>query len=225
MESLKNNNTLGFLQSTPARVLTLILLLQAAVFYGFSRQEIVAPHRPLAELPAQLSGWSMFEEGVIEQEIQDVLKADELLNRSYINEGKSAGAHLFVAYYQSQRTGRAPHSPKNCLPGSGWLPSVQDIVRIPVGARGDIEVNRYIIQKGDAKSLVLYWYQSRDRTVASEYTAKFYVMADALRYNRTDTALIRVIVPIAGTDEAKAEQTATEFVQSFFNPLRQLLPA
>jgi len=73
--------------------------------------------------------------------------------------------------------------------------------------------------------VVLYWYQSRNRVVASEYRAKIYLVTDAIRYNRTDTALVRVIVPVAGNDSAAATTTAEEFVQAFFMTLRRHLPA
>ncbi len=87
-----------------------------------------------------------------------------------------------------------------------------------------IQVNRYIIAHGEARSLVLYWYQSRDRAVADEFKAKFWVMADALRYNRTDTALVRVIVPIRDRDDVTAEKQATAFVQSMYGTLLDYLP-
>jgi EpsI family protein len=213
------------LKSKPARILSVLFLLQATVFYGFSRSELKPENRPLADVPRQFGAWTMTEEGVVEKEIQDVLRADELLNRSYAKPSLRTGAHLFVAYFKSQRTGRAPHSPKNCLPGSGWVPSINDELRIPIPGREPIEANRYIVQKGEAKSLVLYWYQSRDRVVASEYKAKYYVVADALRYNRTDTALVRVVVPVIDNNTAAAEKSAIDFVQSFFVPLRQHFPA
>jgi len=201
------------------------LLAQAATFYGCSRKEITPKNVPLAEVPKHFGSWSLRSEGVVEPEIQEVLKADEVLTRSYMSSGNQADAHLFVAYFRSQRTGRAPHSPKNCLPGAGWSATVSDEVAIPIAGRAPIEANRYIIQKGDAKSVVLYWYQSRDRVVASEYKAKVYVIADAIRYNRTDTALVRVIVPIINNDVSGAEQTATDFVQAAFTPLRHHFPA
>jgi EpsI family protein len=86
-------------------------------------------------------------------------------------------------------------------------------------------VNEYVVQHGESRSVVLYWYQSRDRSVASEYRAKFWVIADAIRYNRTDTALVRVIVPVVDRDADSAGRTAIGFVQSFFAPIRQFLPA
>jgi EpsI family protein len=164
-------------------------------------------------------------EGVVEKEVQDVLRADDILTRSYMNPQHRLPAHLFVAYFKTQRTGQAPHSPKNCLPGTGWVPSESAIVPVEVPGRGAIEVNRYVVAKGDNKSLVMYWYQSRDRVVASEYSAKFYVVADALRYNRTDTALVRVTVPIVENDVQAAQSAAEDFIRSFYTPLRKHFPA
>jgi EpsI family protein len=72
---------------------------------------------------------------------------------------------------------------------------------------------------------VYYWYQSRDRAVADEFKAKFWVVADAIRYNRTDTALIRVIVPIIDRNEEAADRAAADFVRAFYNTVLQYLPA
>lgn len=220
---MRNTN---FLRGPIAKMLTVILLLQVAMVYGFTRTEVVPQNRPLSEAPAQFGSWVLRQEGVVEKEIQDVLKADELLTRSYASSEQGIGAHLFVAYFRSQRTGQAPHSPKNCLPGSGWVPSLSDIVNVSIPGRSEpIEVNRYVVGKGEQKSLVLYWYQSRDRVVASEYRAKFYVIADALRYNRTDTALVRVVMPIVDNDVERSNKAAVDFIQSFYTPLRQHFPA
>ena len=215
----------GLFRSTAAKVLTVVLVAQVAMVYGFTRPEMVPHNRPLSQAPYEFGTWKLYKEGVVEKEIQDVLKADELLTRSYTSSAQPVGAHLFVAYFRSQRTGQAPHSPKNCLPGSGWVPSVSDVITTDVPGRGSIEMNRYVVARGEEKSLVLYWYQSRDRVVASEYKAKMYVIADALRYNRTDTALVRVTVPIIGNNVDAAQNAAFDFVRSFYSPLRQHFPA
>jgi EpsI family protein len=213
------------LKSKSILVLSAVLVLQAVIFYSLSGGEKVPLARPLTDLPSQLGSWSMVAEGVIEQEVQNVLKADDLLTRSY-QEPSGRGANLFVAFFKSQRTGQTPHSPKNCLPGSGWVPAIDDKIPIQVpGKSTPMLVNRYLVQKGDSKSIVLYWYQSRDRVVASEYWAKFYVIADALRHSRTDTALVRIVVPVTNNDVDSATQSATEFAQAVFMPLRQQLPA
>ena len=217
---------LGFLRSKPAKILSAVLLGQAVLVYGLNRAEAIPVNRPLAEVSQRFGSWYLAQEGVVEQEVRDVLKADELLSRSYASVDHATNAHLFVAYFRSQRTGQTPHSPKNCLPGTGWVPSVSDVLHVNIPGRPDpIEVNRYLVSKGDAKSLVLYWYQSRDRVVASEYRAKFYVVADALRYNRTDTALVRVVIPVPDGNVERSQAAAVNFIQSLFVPLRQHFPA
>jgi len=222
---LPPNTEKGFLKSTPARILSLVLIGQAVITYGMTRHEIVPVNRPLAEVPINFGPWTMSQEGVVYKETQEVLKADYTLTRQYMRSGQILPSHLFVAYFKTQRTGQTPHSPKNCLPGNGWVASVSDFLNIDVAGRPPIQVNRYLVQRGTSKSVVLYWYQSRDRVVASEFHAKFYSIADAIRYNHSDTALVRVIVPVVNDDLDASTKEAVEFVKAFFNPLRQHFPA
>jgi EpsI family protein len=208
------------------RILSIVLLAQATLLYAFSRKEILPLSRPLAEFPSDLGQWRLTREGVIEKEVQEVLQADDAITREYSNPQTGDVAGLYIAYFQSQRAGKAPHSPKNCLPGSGWIPSTSEEMNIRVdGVDKPVNVNRYVVTKGEAKSVVLYWYQSRDRAIASEYTAKMFVVLDAMRYNRTDTSLVRVIVPVQNNQVEPATETAKQFVNSFFLTLRQYLPA
>jgi EpsI family protein len=214
-----------FLNSTPARLVTLLLVVQGALLYSSIRPEVVPDARPLSEFPQAIGPWQEVQEGVIDQETRDVLKADDLLNRVYVDRAGKRGADLFVAAFRTQRNGKAPHSPKNCLPGNGWTPLNSSEFQIDVGRQEPITVNRWMVAHGDERSLVLYWYQSRDRAIASEYKAKFWVILDAMRLNRTDTALIRIVVPVANRDEDRAVSTAVDFVKAFYGALRQNLPA
>jgi EpsI family protein len=217
----------GFLKSKSARILTVVLFAQASLFYGFSRRENVPDHRPLERfnLPTS-SNWKVLEEGKLDAETLEVLKADDILSRFYGNPVTGEQATLFVAFFETQRTGKAPHSPKNCLPGSGWVPSQSGVTEIAVpGEDKPIRVNQYIVSRGQNQSVVLYWYQSRTRVVASEYEAKIFTVTDAIRYNRSDTALVRVVVNVGDGNTQKAEKTAADFVQSFFEPLKTYLPA
>ncbi len=214
-----------FLNSTPARLVTLLLVIQTALLYSSIRPEYVPPSRPLAEVPRQIGPWNMTQESFVDKETADVLKADDTLNRVYKDAATGAEADLFVASFRTQRNGKTPHSPKNCLPGAGWTQLSSESYPVDIGLAAPIVVNRYVIVHGPDRELVLYWYQSRDRVVADEFKAKFWVVADAMRLNRTDTALVRVIVGIADNDEAKATQTASDFVRAFFSTIRQYLPA
>jgi len=207
-------------------ILSAVLIVQAAVFYGISQAERVPPGRPLSEFPTQLQDWRMTQEGVITKEVQEVLRADDTLTRTYFHSEIRLPANLFVAYFRSQQTGQAPHSPKNCLPGAGWAPLRSDTYTVPVPETAEsITVNRYVIGKGDEKSLVLYWYQTPRRVVASEYAAKIYLVADSIRYRRSDTALVRIVVPVVGGDEEAATRAAVSLAQSAFPALRRHLPA
>jgi EpsI family protein len=200
----------------PAIILSSLLIVQGGAFYGLGRRaEVIPLSKPLSDFPTVIGGWRMAREGAIEQDERDVLRADDYLTRQYARPGETAS--LFVAYFRSQRAGQTPHSPKNCLPGSGWAWSVSDKIAVNITGRAQpIEINRYIVSKGDDHAVVLYWYQSRDRVIASEYRAAAFTAWDALRYNRTDTELVRVVAPIT--------QDGVEFIQAFFNELRPSLP-
>ncbi len=215
-----------FLSSSPARILTVVLLLQAAVFYGMSRTEEAKPVNPLATFPKQIGGWRMVQEGVIDKETMDILRADDVVTRWYTDAEERNIASLFIAYFHTQRTGKTPHSPKNCLPGAGWAPVVNDRILIPVKGRAEpVEANRFIVSKGTNRSLVVYWYQTSRRTVASEFKAKIYTVLDSIRYHRSDTAVVKVTIPLpqGGSDEA-ATEVARQFVGAFFDKLTPFFP-
>jgi EpsI family protein len=153
------------------------------------------------------------------------LGADEYVSRLY--SGPDANVvGLYVGYYRTQRQGDTMHSPLNCLPGAGWQPVSGGRVVIPIEGREPIEVNRYIVQKGEERQLVLYWYQSQSRVVASEYWGKVYLVLDAIRTRRSDAALIRVTSPIgARQSEAEAAGYAVDFVKTMFPRLVEHLPS
>jgi EpsI family protein len=215
----------SFLKMGPVLLVSIVLLAQAAILRSAMHPEQIPSSPPLSQLTHSLGPWQFLRDGVIEKEVLDVLQADDVLTRSYVTaDGKFAD--LYIAAFRSQRNGIAPHSPKNCLPASGWTPLVEDETSIDVGESAPIVVNRYIVAHGDERDMVLYWYQSRGRVVASEYKAKFWVVADAMRYNRTDTAIVRVIVPIDRDtrDNDAAQRTAVDFVKTFYGAIRQNLP-
>jgi EpsI family protein len=132
-------------------------------------------------------------------------------------------ANLYVGYYASQRTGATYHSPLNCLPGSGWTLSEPGKATIALPDGSSFVANKYVIQNGDYKSMMIYWYQGRGRNVASEYWGKVYTVFDSVRLRRSDGAMVRVTVPI-GASEAAAEQTAVEFASSASKVLPEYVP-
>lgn len=214
------------LKSKSARILTFVLLLQALFFYGFSRGETVPSHRPLEQFQFESGRWSLDQELPLDKDTLEVLKADDILSRAYVDRKNHSMASLFVAFFETQRTGKAPHSPKNCLPGAGYVPSQAGVREISIpGASEPIRVNQYVVSRGQNQSIVFYWYQARNRVIASEYSAKVFTVADAIRYHRSDTSLVRVVVGVDDGDTKKAAETADDFVRAFFTPLKDYLPA
>jgi EpsI family protein len=212
------------LRSRYALVLSLVLIGEIGAFYVFPKSEYVPAFRPLKELPAVIGAWQMAAEYPMDSEIQELLKADDTVNRAYVNDAGVA-ANLYIAFFKTQRSGVSPHSPKVCLPGSGWTPSPSSTREIAIEGQAEpISVNRYIVSRGDNTSVVLYWYQTPKRVVANEYAAKVFTVLDSIRYRRSDTSMIRVTVPVGPDGLERAEQDATQLVQQAFNPIRNLLP-
>lgn len=218
------------------------MLLLALVFGGASAlmaktpgAEVVPSRQRLDEFPLQIEQWQGRRSADLDQAILGELGVDEYVNAVYAGADRSL-IGLYIGYYGSQRQGDTIHSPANCLPGGGWQPIDAGRMMVPVPAEGDplgstptrrAEINRWIIQKGDDRQLVLYWYQSHGRVVASEYWTKFYLVFDAMRLNRTDGALIRVITPITGDSPRAvddAERRALSFVADMFPVLNRFLP-
>jgi EpsI family protein len=128
---------------------------------------------------------------------------------------------VYVGYYDSQMQGTTIHSPKNCLPGSGWEALVSTTVELETAA-GRVRVNRYLLQNQHAQALVLYWYQGRGRVESSEYVVKWDLLRDAVLNRRSDEALVRIVVPVDGDQEAsfrRAAQVAETLVPAVFRSL------
>ena len=183
----------------------IVFLAGAAIFLqARSRSEINPPREPLSEFPKRLADWTGVDVPIPTDELE-VLGPGDFLLRLY-HHGSEPPVDLYIAYFPSQRTGDTVHSPKNCLPGAGWSPMEASRISVSLRGRAPFPVNRYVIGKGAERQLVLYWYWAHDRTVASEYWAKFYLVADAMRLNRSDGSLVRLTTPLISTESSEAAQ-------------------
>jgi EpsI family protein len=204
------------------RFWTAVLLLAATALVLHTRPaaDQNPPRELLSKLPANIAGWEGSDQQV-DPETLDVLGAGDVLARVYTQKGEPEHIGLFIGYFPSQRTGQTIHSPKNCLPGAGWVfESSSTINLVDVNGKPH-QVGEYVIANGTNKQFVVYWYQAHGRSVASEYKAKVYMVLDAIRMNRTDGALVRVITPISSGEnisDAKAR------VEMFTRQLTPLLP-
>jgi EpsI family protein len=178
----------------------------------------------LKEFPKQVGGWAQIGgDERFDAQTEAVLRADDYLLRNYrSNDGRMAS--FYVGYYATQRNGATYHSPLNCLPGAGWTMSEPaKIVINPADGKPAFEANRYLIQNGRDRQLMIYWYQGRGRAVASEYWGKVYTVLDSVRRRRSDGSMVRVTVPVS-TSEAAAIETAAAFAANIVTVLPVYVP-
>lgn len=208
------------------RFLSVALLLLATAYALEARHsnEILPPHKDLVDFPMQIQNWRG-RDLPLAPDALEVLGPGSFLSRNYQRSPFDSPLDLFIAFFPSQRTGDTIHSPKNCLPGSGWaaLESGHIQLRRPDGTT--VTVNRYLIGKGLSKAVVLYWYQAHARVTPSEYWAKIYLVTDSIRLHRTDGALVRVVTPIADRENvAPAEKRAAGFAEQLLPILDSYIP-
>ena len=127
----------------------------------------------------------------------------------------------FVAYFKSLQSSYGPHSPRVCLPGSGWLIRSSSIVNVQMpNWQGETPVNQFEMERDGKRILVMYWYQNRRKVWAEEFRAKIYLLPDLLRYRQFDVSLIRIVTPLEGyASTGRAVEAATEFAQRLFPEL------
>jgi EpsI family protein len=203
----------------------LLVLGGAVVNFWAAAGEARAPRKALAEFPAEFGGWRQTGRDVrFDAAVEAVLRADDYVSRDYAGEG-GRFASLYVGYYLTQRTGATYHSPLNCLPGSGWVLGEPKTVEVkPAGGGAPFRANSYVIEHGPERMLMVYWYQGRGRAVASEYWGKIYTVFDSAARRRSDGALVRVVVPVRGSEEDEALRLAVELAAKAAPQLPPFVP-
>ena len=184
------------------------------------RAEIIPDRETFANYPLQLDEWHG-QQSKIEQKFLDELKLNDYIIADYQNDN-SEMVNLYLAYYESQRSGAAAHSPKSCIPGGGWRIKSHSVIDI---AGINKQANRLLIRKGDYGQLVYYWFDQRGRNITNEYMVKWYLFWDSLTLGRTDGSLIRLTTTLQpGEDVAKADKRIAEFAQLVEPTLSAYIP-
>jgi EpsI family protein len=198
-----------------------LLLAGTALLLHFrSNTDLIPVSEPLSQVPRAIAGWTG-SDVQIDPKTLDALGAGDFLSRVYTQEGQSLPIGLFVGYFPTQRTGVTIHSPRNCLPGAGWFFESSQYVDLNDANGKAHRVCEYITSNGEMRQFVIYWYQAHGRSVANEYMAKIYLVTDAMRLNRTDGALVRVITAI---DPREGVPAARARAEAFTAQLAPMLP-
>jgi exosortase D (VPLPA-CTERM-specific) len=221
-----NNQIFGLSKPYLSACVLLLVMLPLSILLG-GREDVEPNRQRFATFPLQVNSWKGVEVGMGQNYI-DALKFDDYIIGNYSRNGDRLPVNFYVAYYASQRKGASAHSPKSCMPGDGWR--IGDFDQRQIGShstgRGDkLMVNRTVITKGESRQLVYYWFQQRGRIITNEYLVKWYLFWDALTQQRTDGALVRLVVSLPeGSDEAEADKKLSEFIDAIFPELENYLP-
>lgn len=210
--------------SSPPRFIPLALLgVGCLMLFKVGQQQALPLRAPLATLSHQLLGVEG-EDQTISAEEQAVAGMSEYLLRSFTTK-EGTQLLVYVGYYPSQTQGKTIHSPKNCLPGSGWEPLDSRVQEIAAGG-ALVPVNRYELANGQQRALVYYWYQGRGRVAANEYRVKLDLLRDAMLRGRTEEALVRIVVPLSATlSDSAAETLAQEVSAQLIPEIKAVLPS
>ena len=210
-----------------SRVWTLVGFVAATAAYSYFLSDVhaVPLKRPLSSIPTSVGDWQGSTERMTDQ-IVALVGVEDYLLRDYGKPG-SVPVSVYVGFYEQQKEGDQAHSPKHCLPGSGWNPTQNDLVTLstPGFNGGKTRANRYLIEKGGQRQLVLYWYQGRGRPITGDYEAKVRLVLDSILRKRTDGALVRFISPLAPGETSGNAQARIENLAGVFLPqLATVLP-
>jgi EpsI family protein len=218
-------------------IVVLLLFVTALLLHTRGDNDKVPPSEPLSLMPQTIGPWTS-RDIPMEDDVLAILGKGDFLNRIYIGprngtQPVSASTSdlvgvpvsLFIGYFPTQRTGQSIHSPQHCLPGAGWEFLSSRYTDL-TGDDGQVyHVGEYVISDGNIKQFVLYWYQAHGRSIPNEYTAKLFMIADAIRMNRTDGAIVRVITPVLPLESVEdARARAVRFTKEMVPSIPRFIP-
>ena len=213
-------------------LIVLLMSFTALVLHVRGDEDHVLPSRPLSEMPTTI-GPRTAVEIPLDAETLAVLGKGIFLNREYVpnpgvpvvSTGGRAPIGLYIGYFPTQRTGQSIHSPQHCLPGAGWTFLSSGVTDFIDSTGKSYSVGDYLITDGNSNQEVLYWYQMHGRSIANDYKAKLYTLADSIRYGRTDAALVRIITPVLSNESRdEARNRAIAFAQQIVPDLHEYVP-
>jgi exosortase D (VPLPA-CTERM-specific) len=211
----------------PAYLCSVVLFAPCALLGTLlmERAESPPPRTAFVDFPMKISGWRG-QPYPLEQKYIDTLRFDDYVLADY-RLSPQQQVNFYAAYYRSQRKGQSAHSPQSCLPGGGWEIASLTQAELPVSDQTmePLRANRVVIQKGEQKQIVLYWFKQRERQLTSEYLVKMYLLWDAFSRQRTDGALVRLAALVnPGESESAVDQRLREFAVAVGEELPRFVP-
>jgi len=221
-----NKSTHGTLPKTGWLALVVLAISVPASQFITERRDDVPSRTAFNVFPLEQQEWTG-RESTIEANVLGALKLTDYFMGNFQLADSPYPVNFYSAWYEEQRKGASIHSPKSCLPGGGWEILQHTTEAIPqIDAYGEpLKVNRVLMQMGEARQLVYYWFQGRGRIITNEYMAKWFIFWDSLTRNRTDGALMRLITYVPeGSDVADAENRLNEYLEDYYPMFSTYVP-
>ena len=206
-------------------IIVCILLCATTIFlHNFSKGTVVPIKQSLDNFPGTLGKWTCIETGKLPDTVEQILGVDDYINRNY-QAPNGRIINLYVSYFACME-GKGFHSPRNCMPGSGWdVASLKPLTLYIRHSEGTpVVINQMTMQKGAKQQIVLYWYHCRGRIIHSEYMEKIYQVIDSIFKRRTDGSFIRIMAPLDNGDTTFRLNNMKEFTRHVIPLLDEYLP-
>jgi EpsI family protein len=152
----------------------------------------------------------------LDEKIVDFLNLDDYTYQDFSNGSKTV--FLYIGYYFSSQKVGAAHDPLVCYPGQGWTLSDRKtgFFQMESGKADPISYSSMIAENGSRKELIVYWFQSFDRTSPDTFSQKLALLWSKFSKGREDNALIRISTPIEKDSAAAGYETIRSFISEFY---------
>ncbi|MGA1863743.1 MAG: exosortase C-terminal domain/associated protein EpsI [bacterium] len=223
---LNTTNNKSMLSNRRILVVSIILIIGTILLNLLPNSRVIPIKKPLESFPRKIGDWAFSERVIFSDKISNFLGVDDYIEFKYMSP-ENKKIDLYVSYFSRQKEGKGFHSPKNCMPGSGWdiVQSEPVKLRISHSKPITIEINKMLIQKGSERAIVFYWFQSRGRFIRSEYMQKIYLVLDSILKHRTDGSFVRLMTFIGKGEMGQKEMDyLKEFTEQVIHILKEYIP-
>jgi len=202
-------------------LLVACIFLTAAGFIHLKEGAAIPQARSFADFPLDYKGWRSNGDQYFDANVMALLRPSAYLSRTYVNPEYGV-VQLYIGYHDGGPRSGPIHSPRHCLPGSGWEEYARKDLLIDADG-APLEATGAVYGKDNQKLYMLYWYQLQEKHYRSEYSFKAASVLNALIRNRSDQSFIRIVVPVASS-AIDSGVVAERFTQDFFPLINSFLP-
>lgn len=202
-------------------VVLVVLLAGAGLFTRFHQNQVIALAKPFSEFPIAHANWRMAGQSNLSDNVIKVLLPTDYLARRYVS-SDGVGVDMYLSFFDGGPDSGRIHSPKNCLPGSGWSELSSEPIVMELGGE-KVNLVRAVYAHGETRELIYYWFAMQGKTMTDEFSLKLAEITGSMFHQRRDQSFIRISVQ-TGSDIEKAQQEVESFLRDFYSLIRGHLP-